>query len=134
MKTSYRDAELQIGYITYMIVGSYFKKAICRTPAMEAKMKLYYHLMNEKDQLRAEEDCDRFAAEKIVPLLPEAADSETVEVSLRMDGETAVVEFSDGIQRFEVRGEARGRRTDFSVNVLPAVESDALDSAPEGNA
>ena len=131
MKTSYRDAELQIGYITYMIVGSYFGKVICRTPAMEAKMKLYYHLMYEKDQLRAEEDCDRFAAERVVPLLPESADAETVEVVLRMDGDTAVVEFSDGIQRFEVRGEARGRRTEFSVSVLPAMESDVPYPAQE---
>ena len=39
-----------MAYIVYMIVGSYFNKAICRNPVMADRLYLYYSEMKETTQ------------------------------------------------------------------------------------
>ena len=66
-------------YVIYMIVGSYFRKAECRDRARERAMRFHYRQLSQREQLRMESLCIRYA-EEMLSALPARFREEDVEV------------------------------------------------------
>lgn len=107
MRTPFEDTQMQLGYIIYMMMGSYFDNLVCRTRNMEDKMQTYYRLMPEKDQVWIESECDQFMTENVLPNLPQEFPHGSVDVFLfrcssgEQKGRTEVV-FTDGFSSLKV--------------------------------
>jgi hypothetical protein len=104
----YKDHQMELGYIIYMIVGSYFGRTRCRTRNMEQKMETYYRLMRPAEQISKEEDCICFAEENLLEQMPAEFLQSHVDAFLTRDprdGKACVI-FTDGFERIEVTADS----------------------------
>ena len=74
------DGQMAFEYVVYMILGSYFDKAICKNKLQEKKMYFQYMQQKDKAQIQMEEYCIRFVERVLMPQLPPELWSQQVEV------------------------------------------------------
>lgn len=67
-------------YVVYMIMGSYFKKAVCTSSIKERQLKVVYSETKRDNQMNLEERCINYIDSKIVPYVPEEIFEDMVEV------------------------------------------------------
>ena len=95
------DQQLSLDYITYMMVGSYFRKAEAVSKRREQIARTRYQLLNHKTQYALEDDCEQFFLRNIFPKLPAQffAREAKVRFALSRDGLRTAVVFSCGKQQ-----------------------------------
>lgn len=69
-----------IAYAIYMIVGSYFKKAVCLSPLKERQLKVVYCETKKDTQVKIEERCINYVDSRIVGVIPDDIFDDMVEV------------------------------------------------------
>ncbi len=85
-------------YCTYMMLSSYFDKAICKNKAYESKLFLYYQDLSVSQQIEMECRCLKTLREDVLCKLPKKFFYQMVEIHLvpQPGGGTEIVIF-DGI-------------------------------------
>ncbi len=118
-QSQYADRQTAFNYVIYMIVGSYFRSARCRDRAREGRMHFHYREMKEREQIRMEDVCIRYA-EKVLLGLPKHFWEEDVEVRfVRNDcGDDTLVCFAGKGFVLAVGGRYAGGRTRLAHRVM----------------
>ena len=83
-----------IVYIIYMIMGSYFKKTICKSTMREKQLKIVYCETKRDTQINIEERCINYIENKFIGVVPEEIFGDMVEVQFvlnRKENRTDVV-------------------------------------------
>lgn len=80
VKMKLTNSQIAFEYAIYMMVGSYFKSARCKSRLLEQSMKLQYLEQKERVQLQMEDTVISFVEKKMVPLLPQDLWGEDVKV------------------------------------------------------
>ena len=81
-------------YVIYMILGSYFKKAVCVSPIKESQLRLAYLAQKRDNQINMEERCDNYVTSRLIPNVPEIIFDDMVEVRFFLNNDKYVVEFT----------------------------------------
>ena len=81
-------------YVIYMMLGSYFKKAVCKSPLKEGQLRVSYSSQKRDNQIKAEERCDNYITSKLVPNVPENIFDDMVEVKFSLNNGIYIVEFT----------------------------------------
>ena len=81
-KMNFTDNQTAFEYAMYMMMGSYFDKAICKNRLLERKMHVQYIEQKEKNQIQMEDICIRFIEQKLLSQLPEELWEQQVEVQI----------------------------------------------------
>lgn len=82
VKMNFTDNQTAFEYALYMMLGSYFDKAVCKNQLLEKKMYVQYLEQREKNQIQMENICIRFVEKKLFSLLPEELWKQQVEVQI----------------------------------------------------
>lgn len=69
-----------IVYVVYMIMGSYFKKTVCKSTLKEKQLKVVYCETKRDTQIKMEERCINYIDTKLVGVVPEEIFDGMVEV------------------------------------------------------
>ena len=69
-----------IAYAIYMIVGSYFKKAVCLSTIKERQLKVVYCETKRETQIKMEERCINYVDTRLVGVVPDDIFEDMVEV------------------------------------------------------
>lgn len=69
-----------ITYIIYMIMGSYFKKTVCKSTLKEKQLKVVYCETKRDTQIKMEERCINYIDTKLVGVVPDEIFGDMVEV------------------------------------------------------
>ena len=69
-----------IAYVVYMIMGSYFKKTVCKSTLKEKQLKVVYWETKRDTQIKMEERCINYIDTKLVGVVPEEIFDDMVEV------------------------------------------------------
>lgn len=83
VKMNFADSQTAFEYALYMMLGSYFDKAICRSKWQERKMFVQYQEQKEKQQYILEDICLRYIEKVLLPNLPKDFWQQEVEVRFR---------------------------------------------------
>lgn len=67
-------------YIIYMIMGSYFKKAVCKSEMKERQLRVVYSETKKDNQIKIEERCANYIDSRIVGVIPDEIFDDMVEV------------------------------------------------------
>jgi len=60
VKMSFTNNQTAFAYALYMMMGSYFDKAVCQSPKLEKDMRLQYNEMKDEKQFAMEDICIRY--------------------------------------------------------------------------
>lgn len=109
--TNFENVQMSLDYAIYMIVGSYFGKAVCCTTFMEKKLHLMYGQESLSTQYFLEEICDRYVKQNILPEFP-AMERQNVEVFIERKPGSSVTSIIFEGKGFEliIRDEHQGRK------------------------
>ena len=80
VKMNFTNDQTAFEYVIYMMLGSYFKKAVCKNKLLEKKLFVQYLEQKEKKQLQMEDICIRYVEKKLMPNFPEKFWEQEVEV------------------------------------------------------
>lgn len=69
-----------ITYVIYMIMGSYFKKAVCKSTMKEKQLKVVYCETKRDTQIKMEERCINYIENRFLDVAPEEIFNDMVEV------------------------------------------------------
>ncbi len=83
VKLNFTDNQTAFEYVVYMMVGSYFDKAVCKNKLLEKKMYVQYIEQKERNQIQMEDICIRFIEKELMNHLPEQIWGQQVEVKFR---------------------------------------------------
>lgn len=72
-----------IAYVVYMIMGSYFKKTVCKSPMKEKQLKVVYGETKRDNQIKMEERCINYVENKLLGVAPEEIFGDMVEVHFK---------------------------------------------------
>lgn len=126
MNTTVKQKALD--YIMYMILGSYFTKAVCLSPLREKQLLLCYKDLKPADQLDLEEKCIRYV-EKFRKVVPEEFWEQTVRVHIK--GRYAnVIEIHGDKQILCVRTYYERKKPRFRIRLLTKREEGETKSRP----
>ena len=81
-------------YVIYMILGSYFKKAVCVSTIKESQLRLAYLAQKRDNQINMEERCDNYVTSRLIPNVPEVIFNDMVEVRFLLNNDKYIVEFT----------------------------------------
>lgn len=81
-------------YVIYMILGSYFKKAVCVSTIKETQLRLAYLAQKRDNQINMEERCDNYVTSRLIPNVPEIIFNDMVEVRFLLNNDKYIVEFT----------------------------------------
>lgn len=81
-------------YVIYMILGSYFKKAVCVSTIKESQLRLAYLAQKRDNQINMEERCDNYVTSRLIPNVPEIIFNDMVEVRFLLNNDKYIVEFT----------------------------------------
>lgn len=76
-----------ITYVIYMIMGSYFKKAVCKSTMKEKQLKVVYCETKRDTQIKMEERCINYIENKFIGVAPEEIFDDMVEVHFKLNHE-----------------------------------------------
>lgn len=102
-----------LNYAIYMIAGSYFKKAVCKSSYVEARHKLIYAEAGAKTQYTFEERCIKYIRKSLMPNLDRKIWEQEVTVEFLPDG----VRFIGPEYAIEIVGKDRGAKTYFNCRI-----------------
>lgn len=74
-----------IVYVIYMIMGSYFKKAVCKSTMKEKQLKVVYCETKRDTQIKMEERCINYIENKFIGVAPEEIFDDMVEVHFALN-------------------------------------------------
>lgn len=74
------DTNEVLPYIIYMIMGSYFKKAVCKSTLKEKQLRVVYCETKRDSQVKFEERCINYIDTKIVGVIPDEVFNDMVDV------------------------------------------------------
>lgn len=99
-------------YIIYMMVGSYFKSAECKTKSLERQLFLYYKELGYKEQTTKEDNCIRFIEHDLLKKLPRRYLKENVKVAFKTDEVSGLnnIIFSGTNWKMVIRNEANDKK------------------------
>lgn len=85
-------------YCLYMLLASYFDKAVCKNKILENKLYLYYKELSADKQVDMEKRCIKALGKSALAKMPKNYFRQKVEISLatRAGGETEIL-VDDGI-------------------------------------
>lgn len=72
-----------IAYVIYMIMGSYFKKTVCKSTMKERQLKVVYGETKRDNQIKMEERCINYIENKFIGVAPEEIFGDMVEVRFK---------------------------------------------------
>lgn len=81
-KNTQEDIQMALTYAMYMMVTSYFDRAVCRTPIYENKLYIRYNAQKTKDQYQMEDCCLRYIQKELLAKYPKRFWNRRVEVRL----------------------------------------------------
>lgn len=106
VKMNFTDNQTAFEYALYMMLGSYFDKAVCKNRLLEKKMYVQYLEQREKSQLQMENICIRFVEKKLFQELPEELWKQQVEVQIVSSDREGVREIQFLGPKFSLRAKA----------------------------
>lgn len=92
MEQSISNNNKSIAYAIYMMMGSYFKKAVCKSEILRKNLLLVYAETKRDNQIRLEERCENYIENFIVPNVPDEIFQDMVEVYFVNNKETNTLE------------------------------------------
>lgn len=101
-------------YVIYMILGSYFKKAVCVSTIKETQLRLAYLAQKRDNQINMEERCDNYVTSRLIPNVPEVIFNDMVEVRFFINNGKYVVEFTGFDWKINMWANQMGKSTMFS--------------------
>ena len=111
-----------LNYVMYMILGSYFTKAVCKSPIREKQLLLYYKDLKPNDQVDMENLCIRYI-EKFKKAVPEEFWNQEMEV--HFEGRLAnVIRLQSDKNIVYVRTEYNGKKSAFQLRLLTKKEKE----------
>lgn len=81
-RPTFKDNQMAMDYVIYMIAGSYFKSTECVSPLVEGGLYIMYKEAGEKKQLCMENEVDLFMKDEVLPKLPKGFLNQDVKVKL----------------------------------------------------
>ncbi len=105
-----------LDYIMYMILASYFNKAVCQSPLREKQLFLCYKDIKLDEQLKMEEACIRYI-EKFQKAVPESFWKQEVEVHFKGRNASAI-EVHGNNQILCVRTSYEKGKPQFQIRLL----------------
>ena len=129
-KMTFTSDQTAFEYSLYMIISSYFAKAVCKSPLQEKKLGVQYFEQKVNNQYKLEDICIERVERDLIPHLPEEFLDEEVEVYLVGIPEKGITELQFWGKGYILRvyGRYAGRR-DTSINYKLWREGD--DEEPE---
>ena len=103
-----------MAYIVYMIVGSYFNKAVCKNQMMENRLYLYYTEMREATQ-EAKEQKGITQAEHILKTCEKVLEGMNCEVVITFREGKYVLDFITGFEHVHAEVNRKG---DYEMELL----------------
>lgn len=103
------DANNSIAYAIYMIMGSYFKKAVCKSSLKEQQLKVIYAEQKRENQFKIEERCENYIENRIVPEVPSEIFEDMVEVKMKSLNNKVIVTFIGFDWQLSLSGENTGK-------------------------
>ena len=79
------DTKDTIAYVIYMIMGSYFKKTVCKSTLKEKRLSIVYGETKRDNQIKMEERCINFVENNILGSVPNEIFEDMVEVHFVTD-------------------------------------------------
>lgn len=73
------NANDAVAYSIYMIMGSYFKKTVCKSTMKERQLKVVYCETKRDTQIKIEERCINYIENKVLGVVPEEIFEDMVE-------------------------------------------------------
>lgn len=106
VKMNLTNNQVAFEYAIYMMVGSYFKKAVCKNKMLEKSMRIQFLEQKEKKQYEMEDRCIRFIEKKMLPSIPDKFWNEEKEVHFKAseDGKITHILFIGKSNVLEVHG------------------------------
>ena len=80
VKMNFTRNQTAFEYVIYMMLGSYFRKAICKNRNLEKNMYVQYLEQKEKSQIQMEDICIRYVERKLMSNFPDWFWEQDVEV------------------------------------------------------
>ena len=112
VKMNFTNNQTVFEYVIYMMLGSYFDKAVCKNRNLERNLYVQYLEQKERSQIQMENICIKYVEKKMLPHLPEKFWEQEVEVRFcptDMDG-VKEVQFHGKDFVLRVGGIYRGKR------------------------
>lgn len=112
VKMNFTSNQTAFEYVIYMMLGSYFDKAICKNRNLEKSMYVQYLEQKEKNQIQMEDVCIRYVEKKLMSNFPEKFWEQEVEVKFcptNVDG-VKEIQFHGKDCVLHVGGIYRGKR------------------------
>lgn len=106
------DNQSAFEYVLYMMLGSYFKKAVCSNKLFERKLHMQYLQQKEKQQVLMEEICIRLVENELMPQLPEEFWEQKMKVRFVPTSVTGMreIQFIGAEYALRVSGVFRGKK------------------------
>ncbi len=82
MNTNKESKQKAFDYCMYMMLSSYFSKAVCTTRIHESQLYLYYQEEKTEDQVRMEQQCIQLAEKEILSKIPDSVLRKPVNIRL----------------------------------------------------
>lgn len=76
-----------IAYAIYMIMGSYFKKAVCKSIIKEGQLRVAYSETKRDTQIKMEERCINYIDSRVLGVVPDEIFDDMVEVKFITNNE-----------------------------------------------
>jgi hypothetical protein len=80
-------------YVIYMMMGSYFKKAVCDSPLKLGQLRIAYCEQKSDNQIRMEERCVNYIDNRVVGVVPDNIFEDMVDVKFVRKDSITVVRF-----------------------------------------
>ena len=79
-RMNFTNNQVAFEYALYMMLGSYFDKAVCKNKLLEKKMYVQYLEQKERNQILMEDICIKYVEKKLIPDFPKKFWEQEVEV------------------------------------------------------
>lgn len=116
MKMKLTDNQTAFEYAVYMIVGSYFQSAGCKSVLQEQRMRIQYWEQKLDTQYRMEDCCIRYVERQLLEQVPKDCWEQKVKVTFCTDSETGESEIRFEGDRYvlSIFGQWDRRRSELS--------------------
>lgn len=113
-----------MAYTIYMMLGSYFKKAVCNSNIRLGQLKLEYCEQKRDKQIKNEERCDYFIENKMIPNLPEIIFGDMVDVYFIAENGIVYTKFVGFDWHIIMWADTSSKKTIFQYKFVEAEEQD----------
>jgi hypothetical protein len=93
METKVNDKIGAATYVVYMMMGSYFKKALCDSTLRLGQLRIAYCEQKSDNQIKIEERCVNYIESRVIGVVPEIIFQDMVNVKFVRKDDMTVVRF-----------------------------------------